>query len=649
MAFVVPTYFTAIDKFSSPVRAMAGNMDSFISKAEAGVNRNQRAFNKLTPTISDATKQLFSFASTATVVAGMVAAGKSVMDYETELANLQAVTGASGTTFDTFKDKIRDVANQTKSSSVDVAKAFTAIANNQPELLKDADALAKVTKSSIVLAQAAKMDLQPAGEALTQILNQFGKGANEAAKTIDILAAGSVAGSSEIRDTADAIQKFGTVAANAGIKINESVALIELSSKFEKGAEAGQKLRNILITMSTAKVQDPKAVADMARLGVNMNIVSDKSLPLNERLKEMAKVAKDDAAIFHIFGKENQALATGVLNSAGAFGKMLNDVNSVGKAAEMAAKNNETFAIKIEQLKNKFITWVTTSEEAQKSLDLLKGVVGFLADNMTAIIKITGLVIGAFVGWWVWIKILTARIIILRAVSAAFFLTDMIRYVASTQGITFAQAAWAVVTSTVTSAQMALNAAMLANPVALVVVGILALVAALGYVIANYKTIEELHNTQTQKNKLDGIKSETDQINKAAEAYERYGNSAVDAKRKAIKDSREFIVADLAAQREKMSKPMTESQRRIIELSMATNEGRLTAVNQAEKDLGDMPKPQLVNPKTAQTQNIAQSITNTKKEAITIDFKNVPTGVEISSSNNNSSVIPSNTSTMPKH
>lgn len=488
--FTIPTVFTAIDKFTSTVNSMGSSVDRFTSKAEAGVARAERNFRKLTPAIGEASKQMLSMIGTAALVSTALAGGafsvKSIMDYETELANLKAITGASGKDFDVFKGKIKDVANQTKASSIEVAQAFTAIANNQPALLKDADALAAVTKSSIILAQASKMELKPAGEALTQILNQFGKGAKDAAATIDILAAGSVAGSSEIRDTADAIQKFGTVAANAGIKINESVALIELSSKFEKGAEAGQKLRNILITMSTAKVQDPKAVADMQRLGVNMEIVSNKALPLSVRLKEMSKVAKDDAALFHIFGKENQTLATGVLNTASAFDEMLKSVNTTGKAAEMAAKNNATLRIGIEQLKNKFVTWITTSDEAAKALDILKTVVKFLANNLTTIIKVIGILVGSFIAWWTWIKLSQAALVLLRVYSGALFLVDMIKYIASTQGIAFAQAAWTIVVQSATGAMAALNAMMLANPIGLIIIAIVALIAIVVIVIKKW-------------------------------------------------------------------------------------------------------------------------------------------------------------------
>lgn len=475
--FTIPSIFTAVDKFTAPVKNMTKSLDSFANKAEISVARSERMFRKLTPTLNETTKQMLSFASSAAVAGAIIGGGafsvKAVMDYETELANLKAITGASGKDFDLFKSKIKDVATATKSSAIEVTKAFTAIANNQPELLKDANALAAVTQSSIILAQASKMELGPAGEALTQILNQFGKSAMDAKATVDILAAGTVAGSSEIRDTAEAIQKFGTVAANAGIKINESVALIELSSKFEKGAEAGAKLRNILITMSTLKVQDPKALADLHRLGVNMNIVTNNTLPLNDRLKELSKIAKDDAALFHVFGKENQALATGVLSTSDNFNTMLDAVNKQGIAAQMAAENNNTLAIKIEQLKNKFVTWLVTSDEAKKSLNIISDVVVFLGEHLSTIIKTVGVITGAFLLWKTAIYAVKTALFITQVITKAFFLVDMIKFIAGINGVSFATAAWEV-------AQASLNAVLAANPILLLVIGIAALI---GFVV----------------------------------------------------------------------------------------------------------------------------------------------------------------------
>jgi TP901 family phage tail tape measure protein len=659
MAFTIPTYFTAVDQITPTMRGMGASLEGFAMKAERGLDRSERAFRKLTPALGDASKQMLSMVGTAAITAGIFAGGafsvKSIMDYETELANLQAVTGASGKDFDTFKGKIKDVAIETQTSSVAVAKAFTAIANNQPELLKNADALAMVTKSSIILAQASKMELQPAGEALTQILNQYGKGAAEAARTVDILAAGSVAGSSEIRDTADAIQKFGTVAANAGIKINESVALVELSSKFEKGAEAGQKLRNILIMMSTAKVQDPKAVADMKRLGVNMDVVSDKALPLSVRLKEMAKVAHDDAAVFHIFGKENQALATGVLSTADNFNEMLKAVETSGMAQKMADKNNSTLAISLERLKDRWVTLITTSDSASSGLNVFNSIVQWLSKNLDTVVTIGASVLTVFGAWWALMKVVRISLI---AYNVGLGIYNALTGTATvyTEAQTIASGAQAVATGVMTAAQWALNVAMDANPIGLVIVAVAALAAGIMYLKNQYDSLIAEMESAKQR----GAESAKKALNNEVERLERTQHlSEKEARQQAymterkiaLKNYEQARLAEIAAKENTGIFGMSN-----LDEAKAAMENRMAAqsalIALSKKDVFDKPGGDVVSGKPAidlngqRAQATAQTVTNNMNKNLTIDFKNVPKGVDISGDTGADGVTPSTSSTM---
>ncbi|MFN8317161.1 MAG: phage tail tape measure protein [Chitinophagales bacterium] len=618
-AFTIPSIFTAIDKLTAPLRAMSRSVSGFARNAEVAVAKHERLFRRLTPAFSETTKQIMSFASSAVIAAGIIGgitfSARSLMDYENQLANLKSLTGATDIEFQKFKSQIKDVAGQTKTSAVDVAKAFTAIANNQPELLKNADALAAVTKSSIILAQASKMELQPAGEALTQILNQFNKGASDAAKTIDILAAGSIAGSSEIRDTADAIQRFGTVAANAGIKIDESVALIEMASKFEKGSEAGSKLRNILITMGSAKVLDPNALKDMRRLGVDLNVVTNKAIPLNERLQEMSKVSKDNAALFHIFGKENQAMAAGILNSAGNFNQFVEAVNKNGAAADMAAINNKTLSVSIQQLKDKFVTWLVTSDEAAKGLEILRKGAIFLADNFSTIIKVVGFTVGAFAVW-----------------KAGILLTNGALWLYNTA------------TTALTAAQWLLNIAMDANPIGLIILGIAALVGVIALVIKKYDDWGAaltfvLGPLSWIINLIQSFRRNWDMIVQAFKSdgiiggLKAIGATLLDAVLmplqqvfKLLSHLPGFLGGNLAASAMQGIEHFREK------LGVQTEESKTA-------------KP-VVSSKTEVQREMVQSSVETKNKQVTVDFKNVPAGTQISG-NGLESVMGKVSSTLP--
>ncbi len=373
MGLVLPTYFTAVDNYSNTMWAMGRAQQSFNDKVAA------------------ATTKLLAFGEAGSLISGTIFTGKAVMDYETELQNLKALTGATAIEFSKFKSIIEDVAHTTRRSSVEVAQSFTTIANAMPELLQDAKGLGMVTEASIQLAKAARLELTPAAEATTTILNQFGKGAEYASTLVDMMAAGSKYGSAEISDLALSMKEFGAQAKLAGISVQESVGLTELVSKFRKGTQAGIELRNVLLYMSSKGVLDAAANADLMRLHVNMGIVTNTALPLVDRLRELSKVAHDGAALYHIFNRENVAMATHILQNVDKFEQLTPLIGESGNAARMAAENTNTLANRLIELKNTFVTSVTTSRSMAVALDAIKNIVVFLTDHMDLFVAVLGL------------------------------------------------------------------------------------------------------------------------------------------------------------------------------------------------------------------------------------------------------------------
>src|SRR5476649_2753222 len=90
----------------------------------------------------------------------------------------------------------------TEYSASQAVEALKLMASAKPELLQTADGLTQATKSALVLAQAAGTTLPDATKTLALSLNQFGAGANQADRYINVLAAGAKFGASEITDTA---------------------------------------------------------------------------------------------------------------------------------------------------------------------------------------------------------------------------------------------------------------------------------------------------------------------------------------------------------------------------------------------------------------------------------------------------------------
>lgn len=668
--FIVPTTFTASDKYSKTLDYMGAKTKGFASGLHSTATASENLFRKLTPGLSDVSKQFLSVASTAAITAGVIAGGRwsvdEIMKYEDELANLQAVTGATDAQFGVFKKNINQVAAETKKSSVEVAQAFTAIANNQPELLKDANALGEVVKQSILLAKAAKIDLQPAGEAVTQVLNQYGKGAEYAAKLVNVLASGSVAGSSEIRDTAEAIKQFGTVAATAGVQIDESVALIELGSKFDKGAEAGVKFRNILLNMTGAKVLDKLALRDLKKAGVNLDIVSSKTLPLNTRLLEMSKIAKDTNAIMHVFGKENAAMAAGVLTNAGAFAEMQMKVNTMGEAERMAAKNSDTLRNKIEEAKSSFVTYLTSSDNLSSGLNQAKSIMGYVATHIDDIVSAGINLIKFFALWKAANVALNLSTKLLSATNTAFYIVDMVKYVAATQGMTFSTAAWTV-------AQESLNAAVLANPLGAFLITLGLVAVALYGVSKAVEAFDEPLNKSFERQEQ--LRQEAFKVQDLRDKYLGLGKSLKEAEAMALRESKVNLIMQAKEAKQKLESVDPEVRQQGVEdmQQIAKNAAQYSSNDIFTKDRGQryansmdtksfvaqMPqvaspvqsfdwgigKP-AVNTKVAQTESNV-NVNSSNKNELKVTFAN-PTelGAKVEGENKSISMLPNTTSTV---
>lgn len=655
--FTIPSQFTASDKFSSPVAGMSRTLESFISKAEAGAARSERAFRKMTPAISEAQKQLFSLVGTAALVSaaigGLVFSGRAIMDYETAIANLSSITGTTGAALDKFKTKIADVAKETKESSINVANAFTMVGNNVPALLKDADALAEVTKQSIILSQAAKMELAPSADYLTKIMNQFEEPAKNAKKVIDLLAGGMVIGSTDINKVSDAMLIFGGSAKSANIELNEAVTAIEaVSDKITDMSRLGTQFRNIFTRMNEASTLDAPAKAAMRAAKINTNVLESKTLPLLDKLIELKKLQNVKGGATAFANIENSqglnALIDAIPKYQGMLAQLNKEVEKGGIAQRMADTNNATLARGIEILKNKFVTWMTTSNEAAKALEIMRGVVGFLADHMVAIIKVTGLVIGAFVGWWTWIKILQARIVILKAISQVFFMVDMIKYIASTQGMTFATSAWTI-------AQESLNVAMAANPIGIAVTAVAALATGIYLLIDAQNQLDEIYQKGVQAAKTEQIDNQRKAIEKLTELYMGQGATPEAAREKALKNTVKFDDARMAVLEANLNKAqqVLDNINPVLDFLNGSNDSKAAQKNleeaQSAFEIGSAVKSDavdLINPKADEAEKLSQTINNNTKKEVNITVKAAPgTEAKVDGSGAND-VTPQYSSTM---
>lgn len=96
-----------------------------------------------------------------------------------------------------------------RQSATDIMDAFKLVGSAKPELLSNKEALAAVTEQTLILASASGMTLRNAVDAVTLSLNQYGDGADQAARYANVMAAGSKYGSAAVESVTKSIKSSG--------------------------------------------------------------------------------------------------------------------------------------------------------------------------------------------------------------------------------------------------------------------------------------------------------------------------------------------------------------------------------------------------------------------------------------------------------
>ncbi|MBO8263633.1 phage tail tape measure protein, partial [Proteus mirabilis] len=230
--------------------------------------------------------------------------------YGQALSDLAAITGTAGEQLKVFDEAAQEMGRTTEYSAMQAAEAIKLMAASKPELMKTSEGLINVTKSSLILAQASGTTLPDATRTLALSLNQFGASVSDADRYINVLAAGSRYGASEVNETAEAIKKGGVAAAQAKVPFEEMNAVIQtLAEREVKGADAGTALRNMILILesSTDKKLKPSVVG------------------MTTALENLAQKNYSTTALTKIFGREN-------VNAAMILSKNTDKVRELTKA-----------------------------------------------------------------------------------------------------------------------------------------------------------------------------------------------------------------------------------------------------------------------------------------------------------------------------
>ena len=389
---------------SAQYRALAKIYDDVTKKAQQG----DVQLKKLDKTVGDNFRNVGNYEGAINKLqAGLGALGigigvadvfrtgaDAIIDFNKQIADLQAITGASGKDLEYYGQKANELGIQVEGGASAVVEAYKLIGSAKPELLSNADALNKVAESAITLSQASGMGLQESATALTDAMNQFGASADQADKFVNVLANGAKFGSAEIPQITEALLKFGAVAKSTGTSVEESTAMIELlAEKGLKGADAGTALRNVMLKLSAPDALPKEAVKRLEELGISLTELANPTLSMTEKLKMLSPLMKDTGALVKVFGTENATASLALIQNTKRIEELNKQMFTQGTHLEQANIRTNTLGHALMELKNSFLGLFTSIGSGSGSMQGFIDGIKWIGHNLGTIFTILGKVI----------------------------------------------------------------------------------------------------------------------------------------------------------------------------------------------------------------------------------------------------------------
>ena len=377
----------------------------------------------------------------------------------------------------------------------------------------DADKAIETLPTVLNLAAAGGMDLALASDMVTDSMSALGETAGTTESFVDKMAKTSQKSNTSVQQLGEAILTVGGTAKNLAGGVGEMNTVLGIfADNGVKGAEGGTALRNVILSL-TAPTDTAKKKMEELGLKVfdtegNMRPLNDTFNDLNEILGTMTQ-GQQTEVLNEIFNKVDLKSVNALLaNSGERFDELSGYISDCdGAAANMAATMNDNLQGKVTILKSgleglgiaayeKFKTPLTNAVEkvteviGELQTDLtdgsLSGALEKIATGFGNLVEKAGEIVAAVLPALLeglgWIadngEAIVSVLVGIGAGFAAFKVASLI------QGVVSAFQAFKLANEGATIAQWAMNAAMNANPIVLVVTLVAGLIAAIVTFIA---------------------------------------------------------------------------------------------------------------------------------------------------------------------
>lgn len=284
----------------------------------------------------------------------LVGSFKAAVNFEAQLAQLQAVTGINNTELVKLEKNILNVAGSTKFTSEEIVELQTELG----KLGFSPDDIINATQAIADTAQALGEKVGPVAQKVGQILNQYNLASSETVKVSDILVSTINNSALSFEAFSTALQYVGPLAAEVGTSFNETAAAMALlADNGFTASRIGTGLRGIFTELSTT--------------GEDLLTVIKKLESENISL----------AQAVDLVGKRNAAQLITLIDNVEQLEKAETSYYAVGAAAIASAQQIDTYAGNLDLLKSAFNRVQIQFGEFLKNAKLLRFALGLLDED----------------------------------------------------------------------------------------------------------------------------------------------------------------------------------------------------------------------------------------------------------------------------
>jgi hypothetical protein len=257
----------------------------------------------------------------------LVGSFKAAVDFEAQLAQLQAVTGINNDELARLEKNVLNVAGSTKFTSEEIVQL-------QTELGKLGFTVDEIEGSTLAVAETAQAlgeQVGPVAQKIGQILNQYNLTAAETVGVSDTLVSVINSSALSFESFGTALQYVGPLGAEVGTSFREtSTAMAILADNGFTASRIGTGLRGILTELSTT--------------GKDLTTV----------IKELAEEEISLGEAVDLVGKRNAAQLITLIENVEVLEDLEGKYYNVGSAAIASAQQIDTYAGNLDLLKSAF-------------------------------------------------------------------------------------------------------------------------------------------------------------------------------------------------------------------------------------------------------------------------------------------------------